>query len=177
MERFTISLPTDLALAFDGWLTRRGYTTRSEAVRDLVRSVLDADHATASADGVGIGALSYVYDHHDHTLTARLAEAQHDHHDLVVSTLHAHLDHERCLEVSILRGSTAAVQSLANAITAQRGIRHGHLHFIATDAGRPAWTPAPWAVSPLYTKPLSADRPRENDTPPLQNVLGSATGS
>ena len=38
MERFTISLDEQLAAAFDDWLARRGYATRSEAVRDLLRA-------------------------------------------------------------------------------------------------------------------------------------------
>lgn len=141
MDRFTISLPSALAEAFDGWIARRGYGNRSEAVRDLVRATLEADAAPESDDRIGVGALSYVYDHHDHTVTTRLAHAQHRHHDLVVATLHAHLDHDRCLEVSLLRGPPLKLTELADAVIAMRGIRHGHLRLIREDAGTGPWIP------------------------------------
>ena len=40
MERFTISLESDLAAQFDQLMRARGYTNRSEAVRDMLRSAV-----------------------------------------------------------------------------------------------------------------------------------------
>ena len=55
---------------------------------------------------------------------------QHAHHELTVSTTHAHLDHDHCIEVVILRGPTAAVQTFAQAVMAQPGVSHGSLHLV-----------------------------------------------
>lgn len=134
MERLTISLPAQLAADFDQWIEKRGYTNRSEAVRDLVRGTLASDLVTTLPDLPSVASLAYVYDHHDQTVSGRLAKAQHQHHGLVVATVHAHLDHERCLEVSILRGPAAELGELANAITALKGIRNGRLHLIAGES-------------------------------------------
>ena len=75
--------------------------------------------------------LSYVYNHHERDLGERLTRAQHAHHDLCVSTMHAHLDHEACLETVILRGPVQAVREFAQAIIAERGVRHGSLNVIS----------------------------------------------
>jgi CopG family transcriptional regulator, nickel-responsive regulator len=133
MERFTISLETELAAQFDELIKVRGYGTRSEAVRDLIRSQLEAHRRERDASRYCIASLSYVYNHGEHHLAERLASIQHDHHDLAVSTMHAHLDHEQCLETSILRGPSKAVRDFANALIAERGVRHGQLNLISAD--------------------------------------------
>jgi CopG family nickel-responsive transcriptional regulator len=75
-----------------------------------------------------------VYNHALRDLPQRLVDTQHSHHDLSVATTHVHFGHEDCLEVAILRGPAAAVQSHADALTAQRGVRHAHLHLIPVQA-------------------------------------------
>jgi CopG family nickel-responsive transcriptional regulator len=59
-----------------------------------------------------------------------MTQVQHAHHDLTVSTLHVHLDHDNCLETVILRGPVARVQAFANAVMAQPGVRHARLHVL-----------------------------------------------
>jgi CopG family nickel-responsive transcriptional regulator len=44
--------------------------------------------------------------------------------------MHAHLDHDDCIESVILRGPTAVVKRFADAISAERGVRHGQLNLI-----------------------------------------------
>ncbi len=52
---------------------------------------------------------------------------QHEHHDLVVSTSHAHLDHDSCLEVLIVHGKAARVQHFADIVIGLKGVQHGRL--------------------------------------------------
>ncbi|MBL8471201.1 MAG: nickel-responsive transcriptional regulator NikR [Rhodocyclaceae bacterium] len=133
MERFTISLDEDLAQEFDRLIAARGYSNRSEAMRDMLRGEIERWREERDEARYCVANLSYVYDHHERALAERLAQIQHDHHDLSVSTLHAHLDHETCLESSILRGPTAAVRAFAQTLMAERGVRHGALNVIAVD--------------------------------------------
>jgi CopG family nickel-responsive transcriptional regulator len=133
MERFTVSLEAELAGAFDRLIAERGYRNRSEAVRDLLRSALEGAHRDTAAGGHSVANLSYVYNHHERDLAERLTELQHGQHDLTVATMHAHLDHENCLESVILRGATPAVRAFADALIAERGVRHGLLNLIAVD--------------------------------------------
>lgn len=131
MERFTISLPDSLAEAFDALIAARGYANRSEAVRDILRRELEEDRAAKGAAGHCVANLSYVYNHHERDLAERLVELQHEAHDLCLSTMHVHLDHDNCLETVILRGPTAAVQQFADRLVAERGVRHGKLNLVS----------------------------------------------
>ncbi len=133
MERFTISLDARLAAGFDRLIQAKGYVNRSEAVRDLLRQQLGAHQLSKAEAPYCIASLSYIYDHHERELAERLTALQHRHHDLTVSTMHAHLDHENCMETVILRGPTGSVRDFANAIQAERGVRHGVLNLIPAD--------------------------------------------
>ncbi|MBF0191598.1 MAG: nickel-responsive transcriptional regulator NikR [Magnetococcales bacterium] len=133
MERFTISLEEELARQFDDLIHLRGYKNRSEAVRDLLRKELATVKLEQDGSGEGVGALSYVYDHHQRELSRRLTRMQHDEHDLTQATLHIHLDHDRCLETVVLRGAMDRIRSQAQSITAESGVQYGHLHLIPLD--------------------------------------------
>ena len=130
MRRVTISVDDDLADTFDRLVRDKGYANRSEAFRDLVRQALGQASFQSRSATYCVGALSYVYDHHERQLASRVVGMQHDHHDLVVSTLHAHLDHENCIEAVILRGPTEAVLQFADTVKAQPGVRHGNFYAI-----------------------------------------------
>ncbi len=138
MERITISLDADLATEFDRLIAERGYQNRSEAVRDVLRAHLESARQQRGEATHCVANLSYVYNHHERDLAERLTALQHGQHDLTVATLHAHLDHENCLESVVLRGPTAAVRRFADAMIAERGVRHGQLNLIDVeiDAGR-----------------------------------------
>jgi len=136
MERFTISLDANLAVEFDTLIKARGYSNRSEAVRDMLRNLLEAFRRERGGARNCVANLSYVYNHHERELAERLTHLQHDHHDLAVSAMHAHLDHEHCIESLILRGPSAEVRNFANVLMAQRGVRHGQLNMVSVEIGK-----------------------------------------
>jgi len=137
MRRLSISVDDDLADTFDRLVQEKGYENRSEAFRDLVRQALGTARFRDKTAKYCVGALSYVYNHHERQLASRLTGMQHDHHDLAVSTMHAHLDHDNCIETVILRGPTEAVVRFADSVKAQPGVRHGHFNPIPIDILQP----------------------------------------
>lgn len=132
MRRITISVEDDLADAFDQLVAVKAYLNRSEAFRDLVRKALDeavmanADHQQADC----VASLSYVYDHHERQLASRVNQLQHDHHDVIITAQHVHLDHDNCMETVILKGKIAGVEACVNAISSQTGVTHAKVHII-----------------------------------------------
>ena len=102
-------------------------------MRDLVRQAVEARRLAETEVGHCVANLSYVYDHGVRALPQRLNDIQHDHHHLVVSTTHCHLDHESCLETSILKGPVKAVRALADAIKSERGVRFAALNLISVE--------------------------------------------
>ncbi len=135
MERFTISLDESLARQFDALIRSRGYANRSEAIRDMLRRELESARLAREEAPHCVASLSYVYNHHERQLAERITDHQHDAHDLVVSSMHVHLDHDHCLEAVILRGNTRAVRSFADGLSAERGVRHGQLNLIPVEVG------------------------------------------
>jgi len=136
MDRFTISLDEELASAFDELIRQRGDTTRSEAVRDILRDRLQHRDQARDSAGYCVASLSYVYNHHERQLSERLADLQHAHHELTVATMHVHLDHDECLETVSLKGAAKAVRQFAEKIIAEKGVRHGLLNLVSVDVGQ-----------------------------------------
>ena len=126
LSRIGIALDSDLLKRFDRSIRHRGYTNRSEAFRDLIRDRLVAEQ-TAAPDATVVGTVTLIYDHHCHGVTEKLTELQHASHELVVSTSHAHLDHDSCLEVLIVHGESAAVSQFADRLIGLKGVQHGRL--------------------------------------------------
>ncbi|WP_375454710.1 nickel-responsive transcriptional regulator NikR [uncultured Methylobacterium sp.] len=134
MQRITITIDDDLLARVDRLCEQRGYGSRSEAIRDIVRDAA----APVAADGASpacYGALSYVYSHGTRDLARRLTGEGH-HHGVSIASLHVHLGRDDCLEVAVLRGSVSAMQGFADTVTTQRGVRYGHLHLIPEGAGQ-----------------------------------------
>jgi len=127
MQRVTITIDDALMAELDRLIAVRGYQNRSEAIRDLARAGLQQAAAETAPERDCVGALVYVYDHATRQLPKRLAHSFHDHHDMAVSTLHVHLDHASCMEVTVLKGRAGAVRHFADHVIAERGVKHGQL--------------------------------------------------
>ncbi|MCJ7503979.1 MAG: nickel-responsive transcriptional regulator NikR [Acidobacteriia bacterium] len=130
LVRTGISLERELLADFDRLIARKGYGSRSEAIRDLVRE--HSVEADVARNKVIVGALTVVYDHHQPRLSERLIAAQHHYHGKVLATTHVHLDARHCLEVVIVKGRSAEVQHLADHILSLRGVKHGKLVMTTT---------------------------------------------
>jgi CopG family transcriptional regulator, nickel-responsive regulator len=131
VTRFGVSLDEDLLQRFDGLIRSKGYSNRSEAIRDLIRDRL-VQETCDSDDAEVAGTVSIVYNHHDLDLPNKLTEIQHDHLDLVISTLHVHLDHHNCLEVLVLKGKAGAVKEFGEALISTKGVKHGKFTLTTT---------------------------------------------
>jgi CopG family nickel-responsive transcriptional regulator len=130
--RFSVSLEADLLEQFDRYCKEGKFATRSEAIRQLLRETLTA-HAWESDAQDAAATLTIVYDHHRTHLADRLLELQHRHTDMVVSTMHVHLDHNNCLEVIVLRGRAGALQKVASELRGLKGIHKGQLVLAKTE--------------------------------------------
>lgn len=126
LSRIGIALDSDLLKRFDRSMLHRGYTNRSEAFRDLIRDRLVKEQ-TAVPDAIVVGTVTLIYDHHAHGVSEKLTELQHASHELIVSTSHAHLDHDSCLEVLIVHGKSGRVTQFADRIIGLKGVQHGQL--------------------------------------------------
>jgi CopG family nickel-responsive transcriptional regulator len=133
LTRVSISLEASLLDLFDKLIEAKGYATRSEAIRDLIRDRLIREEAKNQA-AEQVAVVTIVFDHHARELAAKLIEKQHHHHNLVVSSLHVHLGERHCLEVSVLRGPGHEVVHLGDELLATKGVLHGDITFTSGEA-------------------------------------------
>jgi CopG family nickel-responsive transcriptional regulator len=129
--RFGVSLDSDLLERFDALCDERGYQSRSEAIRDLIRNTLVRQEWENENNEVA-ATLTLVYDHHKSDLAQKMTNAQHDAHHLIITTLHVHLDHHNCLEVLVLKGPGEEVRDFSRKLIATRGIMYGKLSLATT---------------------------------------------
>lgn len=124
--RTGVAIDMDLLARFDRFIAKQGYTNRSEALRDLIRDRL-VGGAIEKPDAQVVGTITLIYDHHSRLLPDRLMDLQHEHHDVIIATTHAHLDHDTCLEVLVVKGRAKQVQKLADLLIGTKGVQHGRL--------------------------------------------------
>lgn len=130
MQRITISIDEALGVTLDQMAHDRGYTSRSEAIRDLVREGLERWGAESSDGDHCAANFSYIVDRRVRALPQRLAEMQHAHHDLIASSMVVRLDHFHSFESVILKGTTGAVRAFADRVRSERGIRLGSVNLL-----------------------------------------------
>jgi len=123
--RFSVSIEEDLIDAFDALCRRRGWTNRSEAIRDAIRRRL-VEHEWEAGEEV-VGVITLLYDHHGSGLGRKLTEIQHHALDVVISTTHVHIDEENCLEYLAVRGEAQEIERLAHRLIGLKGVKHGEL--------------------------------------------------
>ena len=125
--RFGVSIEQDLLENYDRLINERGYATRSEALRDLIRETLIQHKIELEPDIEALGSLTLVYDHHARNLVNEMGDIQHDFHQTILSVMHLHVSHDDCMEIIALRGVVAEIVQLANNLLSLKGIKNGKL--------------------------------------------------
>ncbi|HNQ88503.1 MAG TPA: nickel-responsive transcriptional regulator NikR [Verrucomicrobiota bacterium] len=136
VARFSISLPSELAGQLEQMTRDKGYDNRSLAVADMIRAHL-IEHRQQFGDKEIAGTITLLYDHHKQHVQAALTDTQHDHHEVIIATLHVHLDHDNCLEILAVRGKAAIIKRIADELIAARGVKHGKLTVTSTGKDLP----------------------------------------
>ncbi len=132
VERIGVSLDKKLLLMFDNLIAERGYQSRSEAIRDLIRQQLSSEQLS-NPKAKAVAAVCLVYDHHATKLMEKLIGLQHSHVLQTISAMHIHLDEHNCLEVIVLRGRVGEIEKTAENIVSLKGVKLGRINFVATE--------------------------------------------
>ena len=132
--RFGISMDSRLLARFDQLIDEKGYSNRSEAIRDLIRDAL-VEQSWEEEDKEIVGTITLVYDHEIRDLTEKLIDYQHQVHGAVISSLHVHLDKHNCLEVLVVKGKGREIKKVADRLIGTRGVKHGKLVTTTTGKG------------------------------------------
>lgn len=132
--RFSSTISPKLLMRFDKILKEKGYKSRSEGIRDVIRNFI-VRQEWEGEEGDSVGSLTLLYDPDTKGVSNRLIELQHSHHANVLSSMHVHLDEHNCLEVLVIRGKANETRSLADTLIASSGVKHGKLVMTSTGKG------------------------------------------
>lgn len=124
--RFTVSLPGRLLAQLDRRVTRTGYASRSEFIRDLIRDSMVEERWRDGTRTV-VGVLTIGYDHHQSDLPRKIMDVQHTEYVNILCTTHVHLDHHHCLEAIIVRGRPAEIETIRTRLAGLRGVKFAKL--------------------------------------------------
>jgi len=125
--RFGVSIDQNLLENYDRLIAERGYATRSEALRDLIRETLIQQKIEIESEIQALGSLTLVYDHHARNLSQEMGNLQHKFHETILSVMHLHVSHADCLEILALRGVVSDIIALANGLLSLKGVKNGKL--------------------------------------------------
>ena len=126
ITRFGVSIDNGLLIKFDQLILEKGYSSRSEAIRDLIRDHL-VQEEWKSGTKETVGTITLVYDHHTRELADSLTHLQHDHYKSIISSMHVHMDEHNCLEVLVVKGKALTIKRIADRLIGTRGVKHGKL--------------------------------------------------
>ena len=133
ISRFGVSMYTKLLESFDKLMSQKGYTNRSEAIRDMIREqIVENEWKEENRETAGV--ITLVYSHELRELTDKLADLQHQDYNSIISTLHIHLDEHNCLEVLVVKGKNRNIKTISDRLIGTKGVKHGRL--IMTTLGK-----------------------------------------
>lgn len=124
LTRIGVSLPSKLLQKFDGIIQGRGYSSRSEGIRDAIRAYIVEYEWMERESGEEIGTITYLYDHDQRGLGDELTSVQHEYLGMIRSSTHIHLDHENCFEIIVIQGDAKKIKTLAENIMSLKGVKH-----------------------------------------------------
>ena len=134
VTRIGVSLEPELLKGFDDAIAKRGYVSRSEAIRDLVRDAL-AENEWKNPDQHMVGVIVIIYDHTVGSVKEKLINIQHDRDRIINTTVHLHLDHDRCMEILLANGLLRDLKEITDEITSVKGVLRGKLTMVSPATG------------------------------------------
>lgn len=124
LTRIGVSLPSNLLDKFDTIIRGRGYSSRSEGIRDAIRGYIAEYEWMHAEGGDKIGTITFIYDHNQRGLNDQLIYIQHQFIDMIKTSMHVHLDKENCLEIIAMKGDGKTIKDMTENIMRLRGVKH-----------------------------------------------------
>ena len=132
IQRFGVSIEADLLREFDEYIRKKGYLTRSEAIRDLIRNVLIENKAEENAET--FGTITIIYNHEEKESAQKITHIQHHYIKEIRAAVHVHIDKKNCLEVIIVHGNAKLLQELANKFVSLKGVKNVKFQYTAVES-------------------------------------------
>ena len=123
MPIVSISLSSELLKKLDAFMQERGYSSRSEVIRDAIRDLLSEFELSKLEKGKVTATITVISTHEGHNVNERLMRLRHTHDEIVSADMHIHLGKNYCLEIFVTKGEPEKVLDFISRIRAMRGIQ------------------------------------------------------
>ncbi|BAI61146.1 putative nickel-responsive regulator [Methanocella paludicola SANAE] len=134
LARIGISVPGRLMGRFDEVIAQRGYSSRSEGIRDAIRDYIQYEKWMSKVRGDRIGIISILYNQDKRKLVSSLMQVRHDNSGLILTTIHKYLDKDNCMDVIIVRGEGGSIRAFTEKLMANKCVKHVKLTTILPEA-------------------------------------------
>lgn len=123
MPVISVSLTRELLRKLDEFIREKGYSSRSEAIRDAVRDALSEYELSRFERGRVVATITVISEHERHDVDERLMRLRHEYDEIVSSNMHIHLGKRYCLEIFITEGDAKEILNFIGRVRAMRGIQ------------------------------------------------------
>ncbi|MHA1195088.1 MAG: CopG family ribbon-helix-helix protein [Promethearchaeota archaeon] len=122
MQIISVSLSNQMVDSLKKLVEKRGYFSRSEAIRDAIRGlILDYDINIKSKDTV-FATIIIVSEFERHDIELKLSKLRHEYNDIIIEDIHRHVKDKYCIELFLVEGKNKDVLDLLGRIRGLRGI-------------------------------------------------------
>lgn len=118
--KFGVYVPPELVQELEKLMSVLGIDNRSKLLQEALRLFIIENRWNMAKEVVG--SINVLYNHEIGDSDKELTEIQHRFLDVIVSTMHVHLDKERCLLIIAIRGSSERVKELLGSIHSVKGV-------------------------------------------------------
>jgi len=127
VTRLGVTFPPQLLNELDEFVEKIGYSSRSKAIQDSVKSFIAEYRWLREEKGVRTGVIVLIYDHEIRGLQDYLTDTQHEYATVIFSSTHIHLSERHCLETIVVRGDSERIRQLVEKLRARRGVEEAKL--------------------------------------------------
>jgi len=117
----SLSLPDELLEKLDAILGEERDASRSEVVRQAVRSYISQYNELDKVKGQIIATITVLYEKTEKN--EELSRLQHEFSDMITAYLHSHLTETSCLEVMVVKGSAKRLKDLIDGLKANKPVK------------------------------------------------------
>jgi CopG family nickel-responsive transcriptional regulator len=131
MSIISVSLPNELLEELNAILGEEKLATRSEVLRQAVRSYIAEYKELSKLEGYVTATVTVLYEKKEKN--EELLKLQHEFSDMITAYLHSHLTEENCLEVLVVKGPSERLRGLIDGLKANKPVKLMKLAIMTVD--------------------------------------------
>jgi len=123
MPVISISMTGELLDKLDALVKDSGYSSRSEAIRQIVREGISNHALTRAQKGWVTATATIIYNREEKNVNPKLSALRHEFDELISGNMHLHMGNNYCVEIFIIEGGAEKALQLLTKIRSIRDVQ------------------------------------------------------